>query len=129
MKEKNLRSYFQRFGKIDEVNVPMKTEGLNTLNRGFAFVEFAEKEIAQKAIDELHNQKWKGRTLALEFSVPKGTYEGKVTNLMENTKMERKDAVLPKNLRDEFKAVEDAKAKAEQEKKEYEEKNRAKIRK
>ena len=86
---------------------------MNTLNRGFAFVEFAEKEIAQKAIDELHNQKWKGRTLALEFSVPKGTYEGKVTNLMENTKMERKDAVLPKNLRDEFKAVEDAKAKAE----------------
>jgi len=44
----------------------------------------------------MNGQKFKGRTIAVEFSVPKAKYEQKVTNILSNTKMTRQDAVVPK---------------------------------
>lgn len=71
-----MQKEFGKYGTIVEANVPVKPE--NNLNRGFGFIEFDSKESAQKAIDAMHNKKWKGRTLALEFSVPKGSYESRI---------------------------------------------------
>jgi len=40
-KELHIRKFFEKYGEVTEVNVPMKTD---LLNRGFAFVEFGKKE-------------------------------------------------------------------------------------
>jgi len=87
MKEKHLQKEFGKFGKITEVNVPLKAE--SGVNRGFGFIEFDTKEEAQKAIDTMNNKQWKGRTLALEFSVPKGSYESKIGKIVEHTNLGR----------------------------------------
>jgi len=36
----------------------------------------------------------------VEQSMPKLKYESKVENIMNNTKLDRKDAILPKKLRE-----------------------------
>ena len=51
----------------------------------------------------MNNKKWKGRTLALEFSVPKGSYESRIKGVVEHTNLNEKDALLPKVLREEKK--------------------------
>jgi len=109
------------------VNVPLNAE--KGVNRGFGFIEFCSKGEAQKAIDTMNNQQWKGRTLALEFSVPKGSYESKIVKIVEHTNLGREDAVLPKVLRDEKRQHQQEKEKAEAEKRAYEEKNATKIKK
>ena len=77
----------------------------------------------------MNNKPWKGRTLALEFSVPKGSYEHKIGKVVEHTNLTMEDAVLPKILREQKKEAQEIKAKEDQAKKEYEEKNAAKIKK
>lgn len=84
LKEAHLQKDFAKYGKIVELNLPIKNE--NNLNRGFAFIEYETKDIAKKVIDTLNGQKYKGRVVQLEFSVPKGKYETRVTNIMSNTK-------------------------------------------
>jgi hypothetical protein len=49
----------------------------------------------------VNNKQWKGRTLAMEFSVTKDSYEHKVGKVVEHTNMAKEDAKLPKVLRDE----------------------------
>jgi hypothetical protein len=65
----------------------------------------------------------------VDFSVPKLSYEHKIGKVVEHTNLAREEAILPKTLRDEKKAAQEAKEKQDKEKKEYEEKNAAKIRK
>jgi RNA recognition motif-containing protein len=89
-----LKGPFDKFGKLLSISIPLNNS--NNLNRGFAFLEYETKEEAQKAIDGMNGQKFKGRTVALEFSLPKGRYEKKVQNIVEHTNMERKDVILPK---------------------------------
>jgi len=117
---------FQKYGKVLTVSVPMKND---KVNRGFAFVEYENKEIARKAIDAMNGKKWKGRTLAIEVSVPIAAYQSKLDRIVEHTNMTKIDASLPKVLRDEKKEVQAQKDKEEKEKQEYLEKNATKIRK
>jgi RNA recognition motif-containing protein len=110
-----------------DVHVPLKED--KQINRGFGFVEFATKEEAMKAISEMNGKQFKGRTLAVELSVPKGSYEAKVQKIVEHTKLSNEQAHMPKVLREEKKKVDEAKAKEEEAKKEYLEKNAKKIKK
>ena len=107
MTEKHLRKCFDKFGKITEVNVPLKDN--SKLNRGFAFVEFDTKEQALAAITGMHSQKWKGRTVAVEMSQAKGLYSSKIDSIVEHTNMSRQAAVLPKVLRMEKKEQQEKK--------------------
>jgi len=90
MADAHLEKTFKKFGPVLEVSVPKKDN--SNLNRGFAFVEFATKEEAQSAVTAMHNQKWKGRTLGVEFSVPKGHYEHKIDHIVEHTNMSKQSA-------------------------------------
>jgi RNA recognition motif-containing protein len=81
MNEKHLRQLYQKYGQIDDVHIPTKTDR-PTINRGFAFVEFSTKEMAEVAIKESHNSKWKGRTITSNFSVPKGSYEHRIDSVV-----------------------------------------------
>jgi len=94
LKENHLRPHFAKFGNILSIDIPLNNT--NNLNRGFVFIEYESKADAQKAIDAMNGQKFKGRTVALEFSLPKGKYEKKVQHIVENTKMERQDVIVPK---------------------------------
>ena len=128
MRCSHLEKEFGKFGKVVDTNVPMKSDKPH-LNRGFGFVEFETREQATKAIEKMHNHAWKGRTLAVELSVPKGSYEHKVEVVVKHTGLDKKDAVLPKILRDERKDVQAEKDRKAEEKRLYEEKNAAKIKK
>ncbi len=94
LKEQHLQPHFSKFGKILSISLPLNNT--NNLNRGFAFLEYEKKEDAQKAIDGMNGQKFKGRTVALEFSLPQGKYEKKVQHILENTNQDRKDVIIPK---------------------------------
>jgi hypothetical protein len=37
----------------------------------------------------------------MEFSLPKERYEKRVANIVENTNMDRKEVIVPKEVRDE----------------------------
>lgn len=112
LKESHIQKDFAKFGKIIQVNVPLKNE--NNLNRGFAFIEYDTKEIAQQAIDALNGKKYKGRAVVLQFSVPKNKYETRVEHILENTKQTRQDVVQPKQIKEE----KEQKLKEKEEKKE-----------
>lgn len=120
LREQHLKVQFERFGTLASVSVPLNNQ--NNLNRGFAFLEFENKEDAQKAIDSINGQKFKGRTVAMEFSLPKGRYETKVAHILENSNQKREDVIVPKPLRDER----DQKRKVDEEKKVAKEEKKAK---
>lgn len=117
------------YGRVIEASVPKKEDSTSNQNRGFGFVEFESREVAQKAVDALNNKEWKGRKITVDFSVPKLSYEHKIGKVVEHTGLAREEAILPKALRDEKKVAQEVKDKLAEEKKEYEEKNAAKIRK
>ena len=78
---------------------------------------------------ELNNSKWKGRTITVHFSVPKGSYEHRVESFVEHTKLDKANAVLPKVLREEKQAKQTEIEKKKQEEEDYKKKNAAKIKK
>ena len=72
--EKLLRKLLKKFGKIEEVSIPLNPT--NNLAKGFAFVEFSNQFEAIKAIKELHNSMYKGRKITMKFAVDKRMYNG-----------------------------------------------------
>ncbi len=67
--ENDLQDYFAQAGPVTSVNLMLdKTTGKS---RGFAFVEFAEAEAAQRAIDQLHNKEFQGRQLTINVARPR----------------------------------------------------------
>ncbi|CAN1309491.1 Heterogeneous nuclear ribonucleoprotein Q [Linum perenne] len=67
--EDDLNELCEAFGEIFEIRlVKDKDTGES---KGFAFVSFKSKEVAQKAIDELHNKQFRGKTLRCSLSETK----------------------------------------------------------
>lgn len=99
LKEAHLKPTFEKYGSLLSITMPLNPS--TNLNRGFVFLEFEKKDDAQKAITAFHGQKFKGRTVAMEFSLPKERYERRVQHIVENTKMDRKDVIVPKEVREE----------------------------
>jgi len=115
LREKHLTGVFKKYGPIESVNVPLNPS--NNQNRGFGFVEFTNKEDATSAVKEMHNAKYKGRPLTVEFSLPKATYEKKVQSIVENTNMDKANVIKPISVR---KPEEESKEKAKEEAKKIE---------
>ena len=51
----------------------------------------------------MNGEKYRGRTITVEFSVPKGSYEKRIDAIVEHTKMERNEAIKPQSVRIEAK--------------------------
>jgi cold-inducible RNA-binding protein len=67
--ENDLQDYFAQAGTVASVNLMLdKTTGKS---RGFAFVEFADSESAQRAIEQLHNKEFQGRQLTINIARPR----------------------------------------------------------
>ncbi|KAH8042626.1 hypothetical protein HPB51_024858 [Rhipicephalus microplus] len=80
--EKTLRDCFSKYGSVVEVTIPKKPDGKM---RGFAFVQFNETKSAIKAINGLNATEVLGRPIAVDFSLPKATYQQNVTAMNSAT--------------------------------------------
>ena len=67
--EQDLQALFAEAGTVDSVNV-MRDMATGRA-RGFAFVEMASDEDAQKAIEQLNNRELGGRNLTVNEARPK----------------------------------------------------------
>ena len=67
--ENDLQDYFAQAGAVTSVNLMLdKATGKS---RGFAFVEFATAEEAQKAIEQFHNKDFQGRSITVNVARPR----------------------------------------------------------
>ena len=69
--EQDLQSLFAGAGTVDNVN--LMRDMATGQARGFAFVEMASDEDAQKAISMLNDRDFGGRNLTVNEARPKGT--------------------------------------------------------
>ncbi|CAH9106131.1 unnamed protein product [Cuscuta epithymum] len=91
--EEDLRNLCEPIGDIFEIRV-MKNRDTGE-SKGFAFVAFGTKDVAQKAIEELHNKEFKGRKLRCSLSetkyrlfignVPKSWSDEEFKNIIDET--------------------------------------------
>ena len=63
MTEEELRTIFEEYGSILSCKLIVDLE--TGKSRGFGFIEYASKEDAQKAIDQVHDQEVKGKKLVV----------------------------------------------------------------
>ena len=87
--ENDLQDYFAQAGNVTSVNLMLdKTTGKS---RGFAFVEFADAEAAQRAIDQLHNKEFQGRQLTINIARPREERSPRWENNRGEQRTERRD--------------------------------------
>ncbi len=67
--EEELTALFARAGAVD--NVQVMKDNMTGRARGFAFVEMATDEAAQKAIEEFHQYQMDGRALVVNEARPR----------------------------------------------------------
>ncbi len=67
--EEELTALFGRAGAVD--NVQVMKDNMTGRARGFAFVEMATDEAAQKAVEEFHQYQMDGRALVVNEARPR----------------------------------------------------------
>src|SRR5215470_3932978 len=67
--ENDLQDYFSQAGVVTSVNLML--DKVTGKSRGFAFVEFATPEEANKAVQEFHNKEFQGRALTVNVARPR----------------------------------------------------------
>src|SRR6267154_6593319 len=77
--ENDLEDYFSQAGAVTSVNLML--DKVTGKSRGFAFVEYATAEEANKAVEEFHNKEFQGRALTVNIARPReerpsGGWEG-----------------------------------------------------
>ena len=67
--ENDLQDYFSQAGVVNSVNLMM--DKMTGKSRGFAFIEFANQDEANKAIEQFHNKEFQGRALTVNIARPR----------------------------------------------------------
>jgi len=67
--ENDLQDYFSQAGVVTSVNLML--DKVTGKSRGFAFVEFATPEDANKAVEQFHNKEFQGRALTVNVARPR----------------------------------------------------------
>jgi RNA recognition motif-containing protein len=67
--ENDLQDYFAQAGAVTSVNLML--DKMTGRSRGFAFVEYATPEEAQKAITEFHDKDFQGRKITVNIARPR----------------------------------------------------------
>jgi RNA-binding proteins (RRM domain) len=65
----SLQELFEKFGEVTSANIIMDRD--TGRSRGFGFVEMANDEEGQKAIDELNDTDFEGKTITVNVARPK----------------------------------------------------------
>ncbi|KAF4342707.1 PRP24-pre-mRNA splicing factor [Fusarium beomiforme] len=63
--EADLKEVFSKYGNITRVNIPRNLAGKH---KGFAFIDYATKEEAEKAVAEMNNTKFRSQILEVALS-------------------------------------------------------------
>ena len=66
--EATVRAAFVPFGEITDVNMPQ--DGASQKHKGFAFVQYDDKDDAADAIDNMNNAELFGRVLRVNLAKP-----------------------------------------------------------
>jgi RNA recognition motif-containing protein len=67
--ENDLKEYFSQAGVVTSVNLML--DKVTGKSRGFAFIEFATAEEANKAVEQFHNIEFQGRALTVNVARPR----------------------------------------------------------
>jgi len=67
--EEAIRSLFEEFGAVEKVTMIMDRETQRP--KGFGFIEMSDDAAANKAIEELNQKEYDGRTLKINEAKPK----------------------------------------------------------
>jgi RNA recognition motif-containing protein len=67
--ENDLQDYFAQAGAVTSVNLML--DKMTGRSRGFAFVEYATAEEAQKAIEQFHDKDFQGRKITVNVARPR----------------------------------------------------------
>jgi len=67
--ENDLQKHFAQAGAVTSVNLML--DKMTGRSRGFAFVEYATPEEAQKAIEQFHDQEFQGRKILVNVARPR----------------------------------------------------------
>ncbi len=67
--ENDLQEHFSQAGVVTTVNLML--DKVTGKSRGFAFIEFATAEEANKAVEQLHNKEFQGRALTVNIARPR----------------------------------------------------------
>ncbi|KAF8328889.1 uncharacterized protein EI90DRAFT_3125627 [Cantharellus anzutake] len=102
--EDEFRELMSRFGTITSLVLTLDEDGKN---KGFGFVNYEKHEEAQKAVDELHDKEWKGRTLYVSRAQKKAEREEELRRSYEAARAEKQNKyqgvnLYIKNLDDDF---------------------------
>lgn len=68
-RERDLQEYFSQVGSV--VSVTLMLDRVTGKSRGFAFVEFATPEEANRAVEEFNNKEFQGRALTVNLARPR----------------------------------------------------------
>ncbi|KAF8522257.1 polyadenylate binding protein [Hysterangium stoloniferum] len=77
---------FAPFGNVTSAAISFDEDGKN---KGFGFVNYEKHEEAQKAVDALHDQDYKGKKLFVARAQKKSEREDELRRSYENAKMEK----------------------------------------
>jgi RNA recognition motif-containing protein len=72
--DNDLQDYFAQAGVVTSVNVMF--DKMTGKSRGFAFIEFATPEEANKAVEQFHNKEFQGRALTVNIAKPREERSG-----------------------------------------------------
>lgn len=67
--ENDLQDYFSQAGVVSSVNLML--DKFTGKSRGFAFVEYANPQDANKAVEMFHNKEFQGRALTVNIARPR----------------------------------------------------------
>jgi RNA recognition motif-containing protein len=67
--ENDLQDYFAQAGAVTSVSLML--DKVSGKSRGFAFVEYATPEEAQKAIEQFHDKDFQGRKITVNVARPR----------------------------------------------------------
>jgi len=67
--ENDLQDYFVTAGAVTSISLML--DKMTGRSRGFAFVEFATPEAAQKAIEQFHDKDFQGRKITVNIARPR----------------------------------------------------------
>jgi cold-inducible RNA-binding protein len=67
--ENDLQEHFSQAGVVTTVNLML--DKVTGKSRGFAFIEYATAEEANKAVEQLHNKEFQGRALTVNIARPR----------------------------------------------------------
>ncbi|KAG0096046.1 Protein phosphatase PP2A regulatory subunit B [Podila epicladia] len=90
-----VEALFTKFGPITSCVVSMDESGRS---KGFGFINFENHEDAKRAVDELHDSDFKGKTLFVTRAQKKGEREEELKKQYEQQKMEKLNKYQGVNL-------------------------------